>query len=438
MRTFSVPTTEAKLPAQPQQRSAARLGRKLARQLLIFIAGLVGLLALLPVGLLPLATAVPRLLAGLLILADAGLLVLLLTRAGTVAARSAILGGLLAVSLLAVLLSQWYAATPAITGADGQPLPGSIAELTAVELNGRRQWLTIRGRDSSRPVLLFLAGGPGGSQLAASRKQLAALEAHFVVVNWDQPGAGKSYHAADFAALTPEQYIADGQALTQYLRERFQQEKIYLLGESWGSLLGVWLVQRHPEHYHALVGAAQMVAFLETDSYNYRLALQIAAERGDTRKLKALQEQGPPPYYGRGVARKVTEYLMVLSSYMNANPAIHSNYDTFGDIAAPEYGLYDKVNYVRGLLRTMEAVWPQLWEVDLRRQAPRLEAPVTFLEGRHDVNAPPALVEDYLQMLDAPHKELIWFEHSGHSPWQEEPEKVVEVIVNKVLPQSAP
>src|SRR5690606_18428302 len=106
-------------------------------------------------------------------------------------------------------------------------------------------------------------------------------------------------------------------------------------GESWGNLLGVWLVQRHPEQYHALVGAAQMVAFLETDTYDYELALQIAEERGDTGKVEALRRQGPPPYYGDGVAMKVTEYIMYLSSYMNSNPAIHSNYDTFGDIAAP-------------------------------------------------------------------------------------------------------
>jgi pimeloyl-ACP methyl ester carboxylesterase len=121
---------------------------------------------------------------------------------------------------------------------------------------------------------------------------------------------------------------------------------------------------------------------------------------------------------------------------MNQNPQIHSDYDTIGDIAAVEYGLYDKVNYVRGLLNTMDAIWPQLWEVDLRRQATRLEVPVYFLEGRHDINAPPHLAEDYLQVLEAPQKSLIWFEHSGHSPWVEESQKVVDVMVNQVLPHS--
>lgn len=431
MSTLTRERAEGASAAPEVRRAGHPLVRRIFFLLLRILVGLVIVLSLLPVILLPFITTVPLLLVALLALADAGLLVATLRYDS--ALRAAAVAGLVLVSIIAVLLSQQYASTPPIVDGAGDPLPGSIAELTAVELNGRKQWLTIRGHDVEKPVLLFLAGGPGGSQLAASRKNLAALEEHFVVVNWDQPGAGKSYRAANFAQLTPEQYVADAQELTLYLRDRFDEEKIYLFGESWGNLLGVWLVQRHPEQYHALVGAAQMVAFLETDTYDYELALQIAEERGDTGKAEALRRQGPPPYYGNGVAMKVTEYIMYLSSYMNGNPEIHSNYDTFGDIAAPEYGLYDKVNYVRGLLRTMEALWPQLWEVDLRQQAPRLDVPVYFLEGRHDVNAPPYLVEDYVQTLEAPHNELIWFEHSGHSPWVEESQKVVDLMVNTVL-----
>lgn len=438
MSTLSHKQAEIASVAQTQPSTGRHFARGILSWLLGIMAGLVVALSLLPVALLPFATSVPILLFLLLAVVDGGLLVAAVRAGGAIGTRLAFLGSIVLVGVAAVLLSQWFASTPPIVGADGQTLPGSIAVLTAVELNGRKQWVTIRGHDTDNPVLLFLAGGPGGSQLAATRKNLSGLEEHFVVVNWDQPGAGKSYRAADFDTLTPEQYIADAHQLTLYLRERFDEEKIYILGESWGNLLGVWLVQRYPQQYNALVGAAQMVAFLETDTYDYELALQIAEERGDTGKLEALQRQGPPPYYGDGVAMKVAEYIMYLSSYMNGNPEIHSNYDTFGDIAAAEYGLYDKVNYVRGLLQTMDALWPQLWEVDLRQQAPRLEVPVYFLEGRHDVNAPPALVEDYLKRLEAPHKELIWFEHSGHSPWVEESGKVMDVMVNTVLKQAAP
>ena len=116
------------------------------------------------------------------------------------------------------------------------------------------------------------------------------------------------------------------------------------------------------------------------------------------------------------------------------NPAIaNPGFNTLQDLAGSEYGLYDKVNFIRGVLDTFGVVYPQLWNVDFRKQAQRLEVPVYFLLGRHDVNAPPKLTKEYFNLLSAPHKELIWFERSGHSPWMNEPAKFVEVMVNQIL-----
>ena len=426
-------------PGEKKRSSAGRAAQSVGRVLLLIIGSLIVTIAMLPVILLPLTTSVPWYGWLALGLVDAGLVLVLVTRAATLPYKLLIVAAIVGVSVLAVVLSQWFASTPSIVDANGRPVPGSIAALEQVELNGSQQWISIRGHDQTKPVLLFLAGGPGGSQLAATRKLLGELEQHFVVVNWEQPGAGKSYRAVDVADLTPERYIDDGLALTRYLRQRFAQEKIYILGESWGTVLGVWMVQRAPDMYHAFAGAAQMVDFLETDLYDYNLALRLSFESGNFNKVAALKKQGPPPYYGDGVARKFSEYVLVLSQYMMSDPAITGpGYDTFGDIAADEYGLYDKFNYAWGLLATLDAVYWQLWDVNLREQAPRLEVPVYFLEGRHDVNAPPALAEDYLQKLEAPHKELIWFEHSGHSPWVDEADKVVDVMVNKVLAGATP
>jgi pimeloyl-ACP methyl ester carboxylesterase len=221
------------------------------------------------------------------------------------------------------------------------------------------------------------------------------------------------------------------------MRERFGEKKVYVLGESWGSALGIMLVQRYPELFHAFIGTGQMVAFLETDLLNYDFALNLASERGDMAKIEKLTRQGPPPYYGKGVGMKQAAYLLDGYAYMNANPAITDNgFNTFRDLAAPEYGLYDKVNWFRGALATLGVVYPQLWDVDLREQAPRLEVPVYFLIGRHDINAPVALTEEYYTLLDAPRKELVWFEHSGHTPWVSESARFVEVVADTVLAQT--
>jgi pimeloyl-ACP methyl ester carboxylesterase len=345
--------------------------------------------------------------------------------------------GVAAASLLAVLVSQTFAMTPPITAPNGKVIPGSITTLEKVNLNGTEQWMSIRGKDVNKPVLLFLAGGPGGSQLVTARRALGALEDHFVVVNWEQPGAGKSFDVIDRSTLTPERYITDGITLVQHLRERFDEEKVYLLGESWGSALGVWMVQRNPELFHAFIGTGQMVAFLENDLMCYDFVLNVLDEHGDTEKLEQLKQQGPPPYYGEGVAMKEAAFLMETFNYMNADPNIADDgFNTFQDLAGSEYGLYDKVNWFRGALETMDVVYPQLWEVDFRIQATKLEVPMYFLLGRHDVNAPPVLAEEYIELLEAPHKELIWFERSGHNPWVTESAEFVDVMVNQVLAET--
>lgn len=345
--------------------------------------------------------------------------------------KMAIFSGVVLVLNIGLMgVTQFTASTPRILDEKGNPPANSIAELTRVELNGRKQWISIRGWDQSKPILLFLAGGPGGSQLAAVRHELSELEKHFVVVGWDQPGSAKSYYATSTKKMTPETYIQDGHALTQYLLSRFGQQKIYLVGESWGSALGIFLIDRHPEDYHAFIGTGQMVDFAETERIDYQKAMEIAKQRNDTGLLQKLQANGQPPYYGKDVTWKSAAYLNYLSAYMASNPQIHNpGYNTLRDVFSPEYGLVDKINFFRGIINTFNHVYQQLYEIDLRKSYTSLKVPVYFFEGRHDVNAPPELVQQYFELLQAPDKKLIWFEHSGHSPWINETDRFVEELL---------
>lgn len=332
---------------------------------------------------------------------------------------------------LLVILSQHRAFTPPIVDEVGNKPVNSIAELTELELNGRKQWVSIRGWDKNAPVLLFLAGGPGGTQMASVRHELGELEKHFVVVNWDQPGSGKSYYAEPIERITAQTYIQDGYALTEYLKDRFSREKIYLLGESWGSALGIFLVDMYPDSYHALIGTGQMVDFEETERIDYAVALEIAQSRNDATLVKRLIANGEPPYYGKDVTWKSAAYLNYLNAYMAANPEVRNpGYNTIRDIASSEYGLLDKINFIRGIVNTFNHVYQQLYTIDLRVDYTKLDVPTYFFLGRHDVNAPPELVEEYYLVLDAPDKKIVWFEHSGHSPWINEPEKFVTEVLS--------
>lgn len=435
MKTFA--DTKFKNSMQENSFKFGRIARSTLATLLRILTFIIILALGLPIVLLPLSTPVPAWVWIPIAITGITCLVVQFRIVPVWKGITTGLIGMTLVSLLAIVISQVYAFTPPITDAGGNVIAGSIATLEKVDLNGSRQWISIRGKDVNKPVLLFLAGGPGGSQLVTERRALGALEDHFVVVNWEQPGAGKSFDAVDKADLNPERYVADGIALVEYLRERFDEEKVYVLGESWGSALGIWMVQRNPDYFHAFIGTGQMVAFLETDQMCYDFAFELAQKRGDTKKLEQLKKQGPPPYYGKGTALKESAFLMETFNYMNADPNIADDgFNTFQDLAGAEYGLYDKVNWFRGVLETMDVVYPQLWDVDFRQQVTQLEVPVYFLIGRHDVNAPPVLTEEYYEVLNAPHKELIWFERSGHNPWVTESAAFVEVIVNQILPKT--
>ena len=328
-----------------------------------------------------------------------------------------IIVGIVAVSMM----SQITASTPPIDGED------AVSELIKVDLNGESQWINIRGVDKDAEVLLFLAGGPGGSQLAAVRHELPELESEFVVVGWDQPGSAKTFNLGK--NLEVSDYIKDGLALTEYLCERFDKEKIYVVGESWGSALGVMMASERPERFHALVSAAQMVDFLETELIDYSKALELSTSKGDTEKMIKLLENGAPPYYGDDVTWKIAEYISYLGHEMDNNPKISNpGYDTLRDIFSVEYGIIDKINYARGIIQTFNQVYPQLYDMDLRVAYRTLDVPVKFIIGRHDINAPSELSEDYFSKLRAPVKEWIWFENSGHSPWINESDKFVDEL----------
>lgn len=376
---------------------------------------------------LPLATAVPvyawLLLAGL----DAVLILVLRRRKKDGQTTVPVLTGFVIVAFLAAAASQFYAATPPIAG------DNSIAVLEKVQLGGSEQWITIRGKDMDKPVLLYLGiGGPGAGGFPATAMNLKPLEDHFVVVNWDQPGTGKSYGAVPIDTLTIDRFVSDAHELTQLMKERFHQDKIYVMGLSWGTILGTKLVQQYPGDYYAYIGTGQMVNTTENDQIGYRLACKLVKEKGDQKLLDKLTSYGEPPYTGEGMALKYAAYNNVLFDYMGS-----ANLQTVLLVApqfAREYGLVDKFNFDRGLIRSFAVVYPQLQDLNFARQAVQMDVPMYFLVGRNDVNAVAALVEDYYNILQAPYKELIWLE-SGHGASSED---IHDALVNRVMVNSPP
>lgn len=348
--------------------------------------------------------------------------------------------------IVAFIFGIWFsipAMTTPIVEADGNVVPGGIAVMEKVKLGGVDQWLVIRGKSLDNPVLLFLSGGPGGSELGRVRLFNQELENHFIVVVWEQRGCGKSYQAINpKSAMTLDQYISDIHELTQYLRTRFSKEKIYIMGHSWGTIIGVMAVQKYPELFYAYIGSGQMVDVLETDLWIYHAVLEDAMNKGDTAFVKKLTDMGEPPYTGTRIGLKYSpifsrEYVLwevpkTKSTEYRARGGI------FNQLLIPEYSMIDKINMIRGLLDTFDIVYPQIQDFDFRESALQFEVPVYFLLGRHDYNAPSWIAEDYFNKLQTPHKQLVWFEDSGHGQIWSEADKFHELMVNTVLPETYP
>jgi pimeloyl-ACP methyl ester carboxylesterase len=167
------------------------------------------------------------------------------------------------VSFLVVLI--WYAFQ---SGPAPLQTKNGVNLLEQVELNGVKQWISIRGTDIHNPVLLFLHGGPGSANLAKLRLQIPELEQNFIVVNWDQPGAGKSASLNfDYGTLSKERIFSDAHELVETLKVRFGVEKIYLMGFSWGTVIGLELAAQYPEDFVAYISVSQIVSPVESSPY---------------------------------------------------------------------------------------------------------------------------------------------------------------------------
>jgi len=389
----------------------------------------------LPVLLLPFTTAVPSWLWIGLIFGELLLFGFLMGRATTLLTLVAVYGGTVALGVLAIAASQLFAATPVIYDEMGEPLAGSIASLEQVNLNGSAQWITVRGRDRANPVLLYLGGGEPGQGAFAARPLLEPLEENFVVVSWDAAGTAKSYAAAPTATLTPERYLADAHALTQLLRARFHQDKIYLYGSAWSGLLGIWLVQQYPQLYYAYVSTGQLVNPAANDALAYRIALQYATQQHDFEKVDTLKTNGPPPYFGAAMPACYAAYRDVLNQMKGAPRSGIS--DALIPLRATEYGYVDKVNHLRGLVESFSVVYPQLQKVDLLRQANQLDVPVYFLVGCDDLNVMSSLTQQYYNALQAPHKEWIWLD-GGRGLSADNSEQFARVMSKTVLAETWP
>lgn len=264
------------------------------------------------------------------------------------------------------------------------------------------------------------------------------MEDHFTVVYWDQRNAGKSY-----SKKTPKEeikvakYIQDVDTLVEYLKKRFEADKIFLVGHSWGARLGLYSVQRHPENYIAYVGVGQELAAYEGELLSYQYTLDKAKELNNSKAIKDLEESGSPQsgdfskMYKNGFwgLVKQKDWLLKLGGERYGKTK-YTDW-IFSIWFSREYSFWDLIRYGKasGFSAGNIIYDPEFNNYDFFKQIPEVKIPVFFISGAYDYNTPWELVQRYNNTLKAPHKEFIKFEKSGHSPVFEEPEKFNKEII---------
>jgi proline iminopeptidase len=324
---------------------------------------------------------------------------------------------LVAVAIISILLPR---STPPFLAKDGSVQKGSEAALLTVKINGMNQQLLIRGRRKDAPLLLYLNGGPGVPEGILNRIYASELEDDFLTVQWDQRGSGRSYDL-----LSPpetqsiEQQLADLDAVIQWLKRRYGRQKIVLLGHSWGSILGILYVQRHPENMALYVGVGQVANMAKGEVASFAFANAEARKRRDSAAMSHLKDLGPAPATFEVTAQQrhyVERYGGAFHKPFSATQTVYHA------LMLSEYNLEDLWRFYDGSSRMGHQLWPEVLKTDFFRQVPKLEVPIAFILGQYDQMTPAHLSSAYFDVLDAPQKRIFWIKDAAHNPHWESPQ----------------
>ncbi len=325
----------------------------------------------------------------------------------------------------------------------GNILEGSISEKTFVEINGASLGIFIMAKDSGSPVLLFLGGGPGIPEYFLEQEYPSGLADEFVVCYLEYRGTSLSYQSGmDAETMTLDQHVDDVAAVTGYLRERFGQEKIYLMGHSFGTYIGINTVNRHPKLYHSYIAMSQMADSTKSETLAYDYMYEEYKAQGNDKMVRQFEEY-PVHTSEEALVKYTFSDLRDNAMHDLGVGTTHAMRSVISEIFFPSlrctvYTQAERINIWRGkAFAGATPVGVARWSFNAFDEISRLEIPVYFFAGAYDLTCAYSLQKEYYEKLDAPLKAFYTFDHSAHSPLFEEPEKAMEILSKDVLTGTA-
>lgn len=289
-----------------------------------------------------------------------------------------------------------------------------IQEAMFVEIDGMKQWITIRGQNRNNPVLFMIDGGPGA---ASSVFVPSPWESAFTVVEWDQPGAGKTFTAAGGKIdpkLSIDEIAKDGDEIAAYLCRHLHKDKVGVLADSWGTIIGIHMIKVRPELFYAYVGTGQVVSMREGEALNCRQVFAKARAKRDTKAIAELTKIGPFPYRS---LRDFTVQRKWAAAYETGG--VSTREILSGLLFSPEYSLGDVGNWFASFSASQvhflgnEMNGPEM-AVDLRGLGADFKVPIFMFQGTEDDYTPFALAQSYFEAIHAPQKHFVAAPGAGH------------------------
>ncbi|ULQ57127.1 alpha/beta hydrolase [Flavihumibacter rivuli] len=314
--------------------------------------------------------------------------------------------------------------------------PEGIDTLQQIELNKEKQWISIKGRNRDNPILLFIHGGPASPIMPISWTFQSSWEDYFTVVQWDQRVTGKNWATADTVKarneLGAETIIKDGVELVNWLCKRYKKDKIFILGLSWGTMIGTHISTIIPEKIYAYIGVGQ-VYHANNEDYLYSRLLELAKKYNNTAALEELKSIQPYPHIDEETP--ITKMLVtrkwasIFNGGWYGKPSLELYY-TLPQLS-PDYNEND----LKFQFQSM-AFGSRFLVDDMQRATSPMnfKVPIFILMGRYDLYTPYAKAKIYFDNLKAPSKKFITYERSAHFPMIEEPGRFLITLVNDIRP----
>lgn len=321
----------------------------------------------------------------------------------------------------------------------GNAIDGSISEKIFLEMNDTSLGMFIMAKDPNKPVLLFLGGGPGIPEYFLEQEFPVKLEDEFVVCYLEYRGTSLSYHPdIPLETMTIEQYISDAVGVTDYLLDRFGQEKIYLMGHSFGTYVGIQTASQHPELYHAYIAMAQIADQKKSELLAYTYMYEQYQATGNTKMTKQFDrypvQTSDQAYqqYAKSSLRDTAMHDLGVGTTHTMHSVITGIF--FPSLRCTVYTPTERINIWRGkAFAQTTPVGLGCAQFNAFDAVPTLDIPIYFFAGIYDYTCCYSLQKEYYEQVQAPLKAFYTFDNSAHSPLFEEPEKALNILRQDII-----